>query len=207
MTKTKIKFCGLSRPCDIEAANELKPDFIGFVFAQKSRRYVTPDRAATLRSRLAPGIRAVGVFVDEAPEHIAELVWRGIIDMAQLHGNEDIVYLQKLRKLCPVPVIKAYRIASPADVEAADASRADCILLDGPRAGSGAVFDWSYAKNITRAYFLAGGLHPDNVADAITALHPFAVDVSSGIESGGCKDKEKMRRFIEEVRRGEDLST
>ena len=197
---TKIKLCGLSRPCDIEAANELNPDYIGFVFASKSRRYVTYERAAELKSRLSPEIQAVGVFVNEPLQNVAKLLQKGVIDMAQLHGDEDEDYITQLRQLTNKPVIQAFRIKTAKDVNTAQESRADYILLDSG-AGTGTVFDWELVKSIRRPYFLAGGLDADNVTDAVKALHPFAVDVSSGIEAGGVKDKSKMAAFAAAVRK------
>lgn len=201
---TRIKFCGLSRPCDIEAVNRLKPDYIGFVFAAKSRRYVTPEKAAKLRQLLAPGIQAVGVFVNEAPEMVAKLLDSGIIDMAQLHGSEDADYLNRLRQLTNKPIIQAFRIENAGDIANAQRSSADYILLDSG-AGTGTVFDWNLLKDSKRPYFLAGGLSPDNVAQAVRTLHPFAVDVSSGIETGGVKDSQKMAAFVAAVRKEDRL--
>ena len=109
---TKIKLCGLSRLCDIETTNKLKPEYIGFVFASKSKRYLTPEKAADLKRLLNPNIKAVGVFVNENPENIACLLNSGIIDMSQLHGNEDDIYIKQLRKLADRPVIKAFHIES-----------------------------------------------------------------------------------------------
>ena len=197
---TKIKLGGLTRPEDIEAANALKPDFIGFVFAQKSRRYVSPEMAGRLRAGLDPGIRAVGVFVREKPEQVAALLNAGVIDLAQLHGGEDEAYIQRLRALTDRPLIQAFRVDTAADLERARASAADCILLDNGPGGTGAAFDWALLRGFERPYFLAGGLGPENVAAAVTALHPFAVDVSSGIETAGVKDPEKMRAFVQAVR-------
>lgn len=200
---TKIKLCGLSRPCDIEAANELKPDYIGFVFAPKSKRYVTPEKAMELKSLLAPEIQTVGVFVNEKPENIAKLLQDGIIDIAQLHGAEDEDYITRLRQLTDKPIIKACRIETTYDIENAEQSTADYILLDSG-AGTGMVFDWQLIQNIKRPYFLAGGLSPDNAADAINTLHTYAVDVSSGIETNGLKDKTKMAAFVAAVRKEEE---
>ena len=197
---TKIKLCGLSRPADIEPANVLKPDFIGFVFAKKSRRYVTPDEAAALKALLLPEIRAVGVFVDEDPEAVADLLNQGIIDAAQLHGNEDRAYIQRLRHMTNALIIQAFRIRSAQDVDQANRSIADLVLLDAG-AGTGTVFDWSLLSGTARPYFLAGGLDPENAAAAMRTLHPYGVDVSSGIETGGIKDREKMAAFVAAVRR------
>lgn len=197
---TKIKLCGLKRPQDIQAANELLPAYIGFVFAPKSRRYVHPDRAEELRRMLNPGIIPVGVFVNETPETVAALLDRGIIDIAQLHGKEDAAYIRRLRQLTQKPLIQAFRIDTPADVAAAQASTADYVLLDSGAGGTGTCFDWSLLKDIQRPYFLAGGLTPENVGGAVATLHPYAVDVSSGIETDGAKDKEKMTQFVRAVR-------
>lgn len=159
---TKIKLCGLSRLCDIETTNKLKPEYIGFVFASKSKRYLTPEKAADLKRLLNPNIKAVGVFVNENPENIACLLNSGIIDMSQLHGNEDDIYIKQLRKLADRPVIKAFHIESTSDMETANRCSADYVLLDSG-AGTGTVFDWKLIQDIKRPYFLAGGLGVDNV--------------------------------------------
>ena len=201
---TNIKLCGLSRPCDIEAANELKPDYIGFVFASKSKRYVTCEKATELKSRLSPEIEAVGVFVNEHPQNVANLLKHGIIDIAQLHGDEGEDYITQLRLLTDKPIIKAFRIKTANDIKIAEQSTADYILLDSG-AGTGMVFDWGLVKSIRRPYFLAGGLDARNAADAVKVLHPFAVDVSSGIETEGVKDKTKMAAFVAAVRKEDRL--
>lgn len=197
---TGIKLCGLTRLCDMEAANELKPEYIGFVFAAKSRRYVTPEQAAGLRQALDPAILAVGVFVNEDPERVAELLNEGIIDLAQLHGNETETYIKRLRQLTKKPFIQAFSVDSAQAVMQAQESTADYILLDSGRGGTGTVFDWEFLKQIKRPYFLAGGLDIGNVAEAVERFHPYAVDVSSGIETDGVKDREKMRQFVTIVR-------
>ena len=197
---TKIKLCGLSRSCDIEWANALKPDFAGFVFAKKSRRYVTPEDARALRADLDPGIRAVGVFVREDPEIVAALLNSGLIDLAQLHGGEDDACILRLRALTDRPLIQAFRVDSPADLIRAKASLADHILLDNGPGGTGTTFDWRHLQGFDRPYLLAGGLSPENVEIAVKTLRPWAVDVSSGIETDGKKDYNKMKAFVEAVR-------
>lgn len=197
---TKIKLCGLSRRCDIEAANALMPDYVGFVFAEGSKRCVTPAQARALKNALSPGIRTVGVFVDEDPATVAALLGGGIIDAAQLHGGEDAAYIRALRRMTDRPIWQAFRVRTQADVEQAGRSEADCILLDAG-AGTGTAFDWGLLDRVERPYFLAGGLDTENVAGAIRLLRPFGVDVSSGIESGGGKDAEKMAAFVAAVRR------
>ena len=197
---TKIKLCGLTRPCDIEWANALTPDYIGFVFAKKSRRYVSPEIARVLHDKLSPAIQAVGVFVNEAPENVAALLNEGVIDIAQLHGSEDEDYIKALRALTDKPLIKAFRIDGPADLEKARQSSADHILLDNGPGGTGRAFNWALLKDFERPYFLAGGLGPENVAQAIKALHPYAVDVSSCVETDGVKDVLKMTAFVNAAR-------
>ena len=197
---TKIKFCGLKRKADIEAANALKPDYIGFVFAKDSRRYISPENAAVLKSQLSSEISAVGVFVNERPEYIASLLDDGLIDLAQLHGDEDEAYIDRLKGLTGKPLIKAFRISSASEAVKASASSADMILLDSGT-GSGRTFNWQLIKEIRRPYFLAGGLDPVNAGDAVRLLDPWAVDVSSGIETDGLKDIEKMAAFAAAVRK------
>lgn len=199
---TKVKICGLRRPCDIAYANEVQPDYIGFVFAKKSSRCVSPETAAALRADLDRVICPVGVFVNEPPETVAGLLNDGTIDLAQLHGQEDETYIQALRGLIKKPLIKAFSIRCAADVEAAVHSSADYILLDNGSGGTGKTFDWSLTAGVSRSYFLAGGLSADNVAQAIDAAHPYAVDVSSGVETDKVKNLEKMRRFVLAVRKG-----
>lgn len=199
---TRIKMCGLRRAEDIAAANELKPDYVGFVFFPGSRRYIPPEEARKLRAALLPGIRPVGVFVDEKPETVAALLEEGIVDMAQLHGHEDEAYLARLRRLTAAPLIRAFRVREIGDIGQAEASSADAVLLDAG-AGDGKTFDWGLLRDMGRPYFLAGGLDPGNVAFAVRELHPFAVDVSSGIETDGFKDIVKMRAFIQAVERTE----
>ncbi len=196
---TRIKLCGLSRPCDVDAVNDLRPEYVGFVFWEKSRRYVAPELAASLRKNLAAGIQAVGVFVDECPERIAALTGQGVIDVVQLHGSEDNAYISRLRTLTNTPIIQAFRVSSPQDLAEARESTADYVMLDSGR-GTGTLFDWSIVHGFARPFFLAGGLTPENVAAAIHEINPFAVDVSSGIETHGVKDRAKMTAFVESVR-------
>lgn len=197
---TRIKLCGLSRPCDIEWANALRPDYIGFVFARKSRRYVAPERALSLKRALDPAIKAVGVFAQEAPEAVAALLADGVIDIAQLHGGEDAAYVRRLRALTDAPIIQAFRVDGAGDLRRAADSPADRVLLDNGAGGTGATFDWSLLAGFERPFFLAGGLNPENAAEAVRALRPWAVDVSSGIETDGYKDFDKMRAFVGAVR-------
>ena len=190
----KVKFCGLKRPCDIAWANELHPDYAGFVFAGTKRR-VSDETAAARRRELDPSIPAVGVFVDDELPHMASLVKKGVIQLIQLHGQEEDALVQQLQTELGVPVIKAFSIANQDDIKRALESRADYILLDQGKGGTGKAFDWSLLKEIDRPYFLAGGLTPQNAAQA-AKLRPYALDVSSGIETDGVKDRDKMTLFM-----------
>lgn len=196
---TKIKLCGLKRVCDIEWANKLKPDYIGFVFVKQSRRYVSPNDAGELKRLLHPSIKVAGVFVDAELEVIAGIEEQNIIDVVQLHGSEDETYLRQLRERINVPIFQAFCIKTEEDMKRAEESSADMVLLDAG-AGCGEVFDWSLLKNINRPYFLAGGLTPENVSDALEGLHPYGVDASSALETDGVKDKVKMAAFVKAVR-------
>lgn len=201
----KIKLCGLTRPCDIEAVNELQPDYIGFVFAKKSRRYVSPEKAEELKAMLAPGIQAVGVFVNEEPEQIVSLLEAGTIDVVQLHGQEGEREIRRLRELTDHLLIQAFRIDTEQDVERANASTADYVLLDSGAGGTGTVFDWDLLQAIRRPYFLAGGLDTENLGTVKAKLNPYGIDVSSGIETDGYKDKEKMTAFVAAARKEDAL--
>jgi phosphoribosylanthranilate isomerase len=203
----RIKICGLSRIEDIRYANEARPDYIGFVFAESKRR-VSAGQARKLREYLDAGITAVGVFVDSGVAEIAALVNGGIVDMVQLHGSETSAYITRLREACDAGIIKAVRAGSGDDgarlpEHAAlrkEAYGADYLLLDSG-AGSGKTFDWRVAERVMAdgglagSLFLAGGINPDNIR-AAAALRPFAVDVSSGAETDGVKDREKMAALV-----------
>lgn len=197
---TKVKLCGMTRPEEILVVNKLKPDYVGFVFWPKSKRALTRDRAQELREMLSPDIPAVGVFVDEDPEVILSLVGAGIIQVVQLHGHETEETLNWLRERTDVPLWKAFKVRGPEDVAAANASSADLVLLDNGY-GTGEPFDWTLMKDVRRPFLLAGGLTPENAEDAIGRFRPYGLDVSSGIETDGVKDPEKMTEFVRRVRR------
>lgn len=201
--KIKIKLCGLMRPSDIEAANLLHPDYVGFVFARKSRRYVSLERVKTLKELLHPDILAVGVFVDEEPDAVAAWLAAGVIDLAQLHGGEDEAYMEKLRGLTDKPIIKAFSVKGEGDIRNANESSADYVLLDAGDDGTGTAFDRELLAGMNRPYFLAGGLEPSTVGEAVRRWRPYGVDVSSGIETDGVKDADKMREFVDHVRKVE----
>lgn len=197
---TKIKLCGLQSLNDIIAANAVQPDYIGFVFAKTSKRFVVPQTAEQLRKKLDRKIAVVGVFVNEPVEVVAALLNKGTIDMAQLHGNESEEYITLLRKKTDKKLIKAFSVNEVKNLQAAYACSADYILFDYGSGGTGKSFDWSILQGFDRPYFLAGGLNINNVSEAVSRLHPYAVDVSSGVETDGRKDDVKMAVFINEVR-------
>ena len=197
---TKIKLCGLTREADIDVANLLRPDYIGFVFAKRSRRAISPELAAELKAALRPDILAVGVFVNEPTEHILRLLEAGTIDIAQLHGTESFDDVSALKRQTQKPVIQAFRVAKREDVLRAIQSPADYILLDNGAGGTGEQFDWSLVEGIRRDFFLAGGLSATNVQEAISCCQPFAVDTSSALETDGVKDPVKMAAFVAAVR-------
>lgn len=166
---------------------------------------MSPEKAEELKAMLAPGIQAVGVFVNEEPEQIVSLLEAGIIDVAQLHGQEDEREIRRLRELTDHPLIQAFRIDTEQDVERANASTADYVLLDSGAGGTGTVFDWDLLQAIRRPYFLAGGLDTENLGTVKVKLNPYGVDVSSGIETDGYKDKEKMTAFVAAARKEDTL--
>ena len=196
---TKVKLCGLMRPQDAEAVSAAGADFAGMILSPGFRRTVTRETAAAIRRALSPAIPAAGVFVNAEIAEIAAYAESGIIQLVQLHGDESAEYLKSLRKICSLPIIKAFRMRSPADTEAANRSEADLVLLDAGT-GTGQAFDRSLLRGIARPYILAGGLTPENVASAVAAYHPFGVDVSSGTETDGQKDPAKIAAFVRAVR-------
>ena len=199
----KIKFCGLYQDAHIAYANEIKPDYVGFVFWNKSRRYVTADKARELRNQLNSSIQVVGVFVDEDIDRIIDLYQLGIIDEAQLHGAEDDIYIKRLQEI-GIPVIKAYVVSNNSDIIVqAQNSIADYVLFDAGK-GDGKTFDWELLRDFNRDYFLAGGLNLSNIREVTQNVKPFAVDVSSGIETDGEKDKSKMEQFARVIRDAEN---
>lgn len=196
----KVKICGLSREVDIVAANRCLPDYVGFVFAD-SRRKITEETALRLRERLDMRIQVVGVFVNQGINLITRLCRQGTIDCVQLHGDEGETYIRDLEDSVSHKIIKAVGVGDTLPVLP---EAPDYLLFDTAsqqRGGAGIAFDWNCLAGYRgKPYFLAGGLHPDNVAVAVSALHPYCVDVSSGVETGGYKDPVKMEQFVTRVR-------
>lgn len=194
----KLKICGLFREEDIEYANQLKPDYIGFVFA-KSKRQITPKMAVLLKQRLDTDIQAVGVFVNEDEEEIIHLLEQGIIDIAQLHGTESEEVIVRIKKATNKPVWKAIKVDSCEDIDKWKNTKADLLVLDNGK-GTGECFDWNLLKNINRKYLLAGGINIKNIKEAILDIKPYGIDVSSGVENNGVKDFEKMKYIMEQIK-------
>ena len=216
--KVKIKICGLFRDEDIDYVNEARPDYAGFVFAE-SRRQVSPSQAEHLRSRLAGGIIPVGVFVNAPIETIAALYRSRVISIAQLHGAEDEDYITKLKDLCAIPVIRVLTTNLTNDHEPLLSNNsvvrvgscrswlnisenADYFLFDSG-AGSGRTFNWDLLEphKINKPWFLAGGINIDNIEKAMS-LNPYAIDISSGAETDGVKDRAKILKLTAAVRKG-----
>lgn len=204
------------KPCDIEYANRVKPDLVGFIFAN-TRRKISAAQAKQFRKALDAGIPAVGVFVNEDISVIVSLVQDGCIDMIQLHGEEDADYIRRLREVCDVPVIKAVKVQTVEQIRQAAALPVDYLLLDtyrkGVLGGTGEAFDWELLREAKAAagdtaegelfgkpYFLAGGLHAGNLREA-AELGSYGLDISSGIETDGSKDFTKMVEVMELVRK------
>jgi phosphoribosylanthranilate isomerase len=205
---SKIKICGLRREKDVEYANICMPDYVGFVFAPSKRR-VDARTAAILKSLLDTRISAAGVFVNEDISVIRGLCEDHVIDVVQLHGDEDDAYIHALKAIVPNPVIKAMTVRDDAGDDESDslsfvAPGADYLLFDayapGMRGGSGKGFRWDAIRRVRRPYFLAGGLNPDNAASAVRQLHPYCVDISSGVETDGFKDLGKMQAVTRAVK-------
>lgn len=201
MFGTELKICGLSRLEDIIAVNRHGADYAGFVFCQKSKRYVDPYKANELIELLRSDIKPVGVFMDEPLDNVVRIARLSGVELVQLHGHESEEYVEYVKRTLDRPVIKAYKAGEEGALEKAANSNADYVMIDSG-AGSGKKFDWSILKDFKRDYFLAGGLDPESVGEAIRMLEPFAVDVSSGVETDGVKDEAKIASFIKAVKYG-----
>ena len=197
--RTKIKLCGMMNPPDVITAMELGVDYVGFILSEGFRRTIPLGTFCELESYLAgSAVKKVGVFVNEPIEGIMEY-YEESLDVIQLHGQEDALYIKTLRQHTKKPIIKAFKITSAEDVQMANKSTADYVLLDSGT-GTGKTFDHSLIEGISRPYFLAGGLTAQNVKEAIRKLHPYAVDARSCLETDGRKDKNKMTEFVNAIR-------
>jgi phosphoribosylanthranilate isomerase len=206
--KVRIKICGITNWADARCASEAGADFLGFNFYPRSPRYIEPARARSIVRRLPKNVASVGIFVNEPVENLVRIATAAGVKYVQLHGEETAASVSRLRRMLgPVKIIKAIRVRGAADVrKAARFHGASAILLDGfeprRRGGTGRVFDWSFAarENGKARMFLAGGLTPENVTEAIRVVRPYAVDVCSGVEtSPGRKDRAKIRALMRAV--------
>lgn len=200
-----IKICGITSKEEIQSINEVKPDYIGFVFAE-SKRKVSVDEAKELSNALNKGIKIVGVFRNNSEEEIINVLSKVPLDVIQLHGDEDNEFINRLREKSKVEIWKAITVTSRSDMEKALKYKVNTLVLDGSIPGSGNVFNWDNLKdiNINKKIFLAGGINENNVLEAINKVKPDGIDTSSGVEvideKGRRKDKQKMKRLIRKVR-------
>ena len=196
----KIKICGIRRLEDIAIVNKYRPNYIGFVFAD-SKRQVSHELAAELKSNLDSDIVSVGVFVDANLEEIIELYDEGIIEIAQLHGTESEEYINVLKERTnnELKIIKAIVMSQDNDLSYYDDLDVDYLLLDSGK-GSGKTFDWRLiSHDFKKEFFLAGGINSTNVVEAIERFNPYAIDLSSSLETDGFKDENKIKEIMEVI--------
>lgn len=208
-TTVRVKICGITREKDVGYINRYLPDYIGFVFAG-SRRCITPEHACFLSGLLDAGVKKVGVFVNEDPCRVKEITERCKLDVIQLHGDETAEYVNEI-KVPNLEIWKAFRIRGKESILSIKGYSVDAFVLDtyeaGSYGGTGTAFDWNIAAGASKygRIVLAGGLSPENVAAALEAAKPFAVDVSSGVETKGFKDGDKIKEFIRAARGGNTI--
>lgn len=208
MNNTKIKICGLSRDVDAEYVNESRPDYVGFIFWPKSHRCISKETAVRLRGLIDQAIKTVGVFVDEDNEIIVDIAKSGAIDFIQLHGSESEESICYLKEKTGLPIIKAVKIKTGDEIICYNDSAVDYLLLDSGY-GTGKPFEWSklldsklpVGERINKPFFLAGGLGAHNLKDAIEQFQPYAVDLSSSVETDKIKDRQKIMEVVDIVRR------
>ncbi|MDD6824770.1 MAG: phosphoribosylanthranilate isomerase [Oscillospiraceae bacterium] len=204
----KLKFCGIRRKEDIDYINIVKPDYIGFVFAD-SKRFISPDDVRCLIKKTNPEIKKAGVFVNESLSGIVNAVKTSGIDIIQLHGDEDADYINSLRNLTDCEIWKAVRVKKTEDILKSEKIGADMLLLDSfseaQYGGTGKTSDWNIIKSsgISSPFFLAGGINENNIQEAISSVSPFGIDISGGIETNGYKDINKMKKIIDLIERND----
>lgn len=196
----KVKITGISHEVEIGIMNELRPDYVGFVFLKRNNRFIAPEHAGYLRAKLNRTIKSVGIFSNASLDTVAMSAETAGLDFIQLDGDETREYIAALRELIHCPIIKSFKISRAIDAERAMNTSADYVLLDSDK-GHGKAFNWSLIGNTNRKYFLTGGLNIDNVAQALSITpQPYAVDVNTGVESNRLKDFRKVMKFILAVR-------
>ncbi|MCQ4022750.1 MULTISPECIES: phosphoribosylanthranilate isomerase [unclassified Ruminococcus] len=199
----RIKICGLKRECDVDFVNEFLPDYIGFIFAN-TKRYISPELAKKLKSRLDRRIKAVGVFVNEDINTVCGIADSGIIDLIQLHGDEDEAYINAVKERTGREIIKAVRVQSTQQVLKAEKLPCDYLLLDvyrkGQYGGIGESFNWGLIPKLSKPFFLAGGLNSGNILSAQNQVQPYCLDLSTGVEENGFKSRDKIEEIIKLIR-------
>lgn len=204
----KLKFCGCRRMEDVIYCNELLPDYLGVILSSGFRRTVVPETAHRLVQAKDPRIASVGVFVDAPPEQILSVLRQVPLDVIQLHGHETREVVQEVRRATGLPVWKAVRVQSAAEIRAAETLGADMLVLEGYVAGqvggTGVTANWQclVEANPQVPFWLAGGLAPENIQRAMATVQPHGIDISSGIETDGVKDFQKMKQIVDVIRGG-----
>ena len=201
----KVKMCGMKRVEDIAYANEVRPDAIGYIFFPKSKRYVTSKQAKSLDQNLNQTILSVGVFVNETIKNVVEIAKEVPLDVIQLHGDEDLDYIKDLKTKIEIPIWKAVRVKETKDIKEAEQLPVDRLLLDtfteekDMYGGTGKVMNYDLIpkEGISKPFFIAGGLHNKNIKEITEKVHPYGIDISSGIETDGYKDLIKMKEIME----------
>ena len=207
----RIKISGIGNPMDINYVNRVRPDYIGLVFDPEDSSYVDPDVAAELKQSLSPAIKAVGMFKDKEIKDIVSIAEKVQVDLVELHGDADNTYINTLRARLHsgIPIIKAFKVASESDLTSLNSSTADYVLIDNYNDNDTdndtepeKSFDASLLRkaSINKPLFIAGGIRPDNVRRAIHIFNPDAVDAGSSLDTDGCKDLSKMKKFVSVVR-------
>lgn len=202
----KIKFCGIRRLEDVAAVNLCQPDYMGMILSGGFRRSISQEQAQRLVQEKSAAIAAVGVFVNESSETICRMAEQLHLQAIQLHGNESAEQIQTLQQKTGLPVWKALRIGTLEELEAAGTNPADCLILEGKTGagigGTGVCADWELLARHSwnRSFFLAGGLQPENVLEAIATVSPTGVDFSSGIEEDGVKSLRRMKQLMTLIR-------
>lgn len=200
---TRIKMCGIMREEDVQTVNQIRPYYCGFVFARESPRFVSPKTASMLIRGLSRGITPVGVFRNADAVTIADYSRISGVKMVQVHGDYADADILAIKESTRLPVIQAFSMSAGADMDAVRRSVADLVLLDSGLGGTGERFSAPSLDSVGRDFILAGGLDPENATDAVKQFRPFAVDVSTGIETDGLKNPVKMRAFADAVRRAD----
>lgn len=199
----KIKICGLKSLEDISFVNEAQVDFAGFVFAKESKRKISLNQAIAMKKALSENIKSIGVFVNENIENILEVINAKVIDIIQLHGCEDNQYINELKSKTDLKIIKAFKADENLKYNI-DNTLADFILIDSYNknnfGGTGEVFDWGLIPETDKKIFLAGGLNAQNIINAINKTNPYCVDINSGVETDGKKDKQKILEITKLVK-------